>query len=108
MNETKSLRIAVIILSFILIITSSVCGFFIQHYRHRIDELRAKFELARSRESDIVSTVDRYIERTNELYAESRESITTIREALQLLEEYFNDFSSSMFDIYSDEHNLID
>lgn len=95
MNE-KNLRIAVIILSFILIITSAVCGFAIFHYRAELRSIREQLAVARNREQDISRAITEFDRRTSELYSQSYNNIAEIRQATALLQDYINDFISDI------------
>lgn len=105
MNE-KNLRIAVIILSFILIITSAVCAGIIRHYKLELERTRAVLESARDRNSDIERTVDRFVERTSRIYSRAGTSITEIREAVSALQDEFDSLTEQLHHVTSDERML--
>lgn len=96
----------------LLIIFSAVQTYRLEKNRRELGQVRNELRLARTRTADIRKTVERFNQRTREIFSESistvsdlRKQIHEVREQYESMENYINSFDSDFSDIDNYNHN---
>lgn len=90
----------------LLIIFSAVQTYRLEKYRRELGQVRNELQLARTRTADIRKTVERFNQRTREIFSESISTISDLKKQIHEVREQYENMENYINNLDSDFNNI--